>query len=359
MINRFSNNPLFTPACIQPSRPDLEVLCVFNPAATIFQGRRLLMLRVAETPVTEKGYAATPVVDYETGETSIRRFRADDPDLKMNDPRAFTYKGETFLTSLSHLRIAVADDNGNFSVEPKPAIYPAGRYETFGVEDARITPLDGHYYINYTAASPQGVVTSLVRTNDFKTFERLGVIFGPDNKDVAIFPEKINGRYHAFHRPAVKHCGLPSIWNASSEDLRDWGRHEFVAGPRPGQWDCERVGAGSPPIKTPHGWLAFYHASDHTSRYCLGAMLLDLDEPWRVLARPDEPFFVPEADYEINGGFMPNIVFHNGTIDPGDGTLELYYGGGDLVTCGARVQISDLLDYLNVGVKSLSSKTRN
>jgi beta-1,2-mannobiose phosphorylase / 1,2-beta-oligomannan phosphorylase len=346
MIDRFSNNPLFTPDDIQPSRPDLEIMCVFNPGATMFNGRRLLLLRVAETPIPEKGFVATPVVDPETGETSIRRFRTDDPDIRLTDPRFFTYKGEIFLTSLSHLRIATSEDGVKFTVEPRPAIYPTGRYETYGVEDARITQLDGHYYINYTAASPLSVVTALARTDDFKTFERLGLVFGPDNKDVALFPEKINGRYHTFHRPSVKHCGLPSIWLASSFDLLDWGHHEFVAGPRPGNWDCERVGAGSSPIKTEHGWLAFYHAADHNTRYCLGAMLLNLEKPWQILSRPDHPFFVPEADYEISGGFMPNVVFHNGTIDLGDGTLELYYGGGDLVTCGARVKTADLLAYL-------------
>ncbi|XHR29830.1 MAG: glycoside hydrolase family 130 protein [Chthoniobacteraceae bacterium] len=328
MIDRFSSNPLFTPADLKPSRSDLKIMCAFNPAATMFNGHRIILMRVAETPIPEKGYIATPVADSETGEVEIRRFRKDDPDVTLVDPRVFTYKGETFLTSLSHLRMATSDDGLHFKAKETPALVPSGRYETYGVEDPRITFLDGHYYINYTAASPLGVVTALARTDDFKNFERIGIAFGPDNKDVALFPEKIRGRYHAFHRPAVQHCGAPSIWLASSGDLRDWGRHEFVAGPRRGTWDCERVGAGSSPIKTEYGWLAFYHAADHQTRYCLGAMLLDLEEPWHVLARPAEPFFVPEAEYEVSGGFMPNVVFHNGTIDLGDGTLELYYGGG-------------------------------
>ncbi len=346
IVARFPRNPLFTPADIKPSRPDFEIMCVFNPGAVMFEGRRLLLLRVAEVPAREKGCIAIPVVDADSGETTIRRFRADDPEVSFTDPRFFTYRGEIYLTSLSHLRIATSEDGVKFNVETEPAIYPAGRYETFGVEDARITQLDGEFYVNYTAASPHGVVSALARTTDFRRFERLGLIFGPDNKDIALFPERINGRYYAFHRPSVKHCGLPSIWIASSNDLLDWGHHEFVAGPRLGSWDCERVGAGSPPIKTAEGWLAFYHAADHHTRYCLGAMLLDLEKPWRVLARPDKPFMVPAADYETGGGFMPNVIFHNGTIDPGDGTLELYYGGGDLVTCGARVKISDLLHYL-------------
>ncbi len=349
IIHRLPTNPLFTPANIQPSRPDFQVLCVFNPAATLFKGQRLILMRVAETPIPEKGYVATPIVNPETGKTEVLRFRRDDPDFQQNDPRIFTYKGESYVTSLSHLRLAVSDDGIHFTADAQPLLYPCGPYESFGIEDARITRMEEDYYINYTAVSPHGVVTALTRTRDFKTFERLGTVFGPDNKDVAIFPEKINGRYHAFHRPATFHLGKPSIWLASSSNLLDWGRHHIVAGPRPGSWDCERVGSGSAPIKTEHGWLAFYHAADYQTRYCLGAMLLDLEQPWRILSRPNEPFFIPEADYEVRGGFMPNIVFHNGTVDLGDGNLELYYGGGDLVTCGARVKISDLLEYLGRG----------
>lgn len=345
MIHRFADNPLFTPADLAPSRPGVEILCAFNPAATLFDGKRLILLRVAERAIPDPGCVATPVFDPESDEVRIEQFRLDDPDLEMSDPRMFTYKGEIYLTSLSHFRAATSEDGIHFTIDPGPTMFPEGPYEAYGIEDARIARIEGAFYLNYTAASSRGVVTALAKTCDFKTFERLGIIFGPDNKDVALFPEKIDGRYHALHRPAVKHAGMPSIWTASSENLLDWGRHEIVIGPRADRWDCERVGAGASPIKTPEGWLALYHAADHNTRYCLGALLLDLEKPWNVLARSKEPFFVPEAPYEVEG-FMPNVVFHNGTIDPGDGTLELYYGGGDLVTCGARVKVADLLAHL-------------
>jgi predicted GH43/DUF377 family glycosyl hydrolase len=344
-IHRFSRNPLFSPSDLQPSAPGLEVLCAFNPAATLFEGKRLILLRVAERAIPDKGHVATPILDLETGSLQIRQFRLDDPDLHFSDPRAFTYKGELFLTSLSHFRAATSADGIHFEIAQTPTLFPVGPYESFGIEDARITFLDGTYFLNYTAVSSRGVVTALASTRDFQKFERLGIIFGPDNKDVAIFPEKVNGRYQAFHRPAVKHAGLPSIWTASSDNLLDWGRHEIVIAPRANHWDCERVGAGTSPIKTREGWLAFYHAADHQTRYCLGALLLDLEEPWKVIARSDEPFFVPKAPYELEG-FMPNVVFHNGTIDLGDGNLELYYGGADLVTCGASIRIADLLAHL-------------
>ncbi|MGE9289956.1 MAG: glycoside hydrolase family 130 protein [Puniceicoccales bacterium] len=344
-INRFPTNPLFRPEDLTPSQPDLEVMCAFNPAATLFEGKRLIMLRVAEKAIPEPGCVATPIFDPESGEVNVKQFRLDDPDIECNDPRFFTHKGTIYLTSLSHFRVATSTDSKNFTIDPKPTMFPVGPYEAFGIEDARITRIEDTYYINYTAASNCGVVTSLAETKDFKNFHRKGIIFGPDNKDVALFPEKINGRYQTFHRPAVVHTGLPSIWTASSENLLDWGHHEYVIGPRPGKWDCERVGSGSAPIKTDRGWLAFYHAADYETRYCLGLLLLDYEKPWKVIARSETPFFIPQAPYETEG-FMPNVVFHNGTIDLGDGTLELYYGGGDLVTCGAQVQLAELLDHL-------------
>lgn len=345
MVTRFPQNPLVTPGDVSPSHPDLEVLCAFNPAATLFGDKRLLFLRIAEQVRKEAGWIATPLVDPQSGELQIRRFRANDPDLRVIDPRVFTYKGQIYLTSLSHFRAALSQDGCTFHVDRSPRLFPSGPYETYGIEDARITPLDGVYYINYTAVSERGVVTALARTSDFQTFERLGIIFGPDNKDVALFPEKIDGRYYTFHRPAVVHTGQPSIWLASSENLLDWGRHQWVAGPRADHWDCERVGGGASPILTPEGWLMPYHASDHQTRYCLGALLLDRDEPWKLIARSHEPFLIPDAPYERHG-FMPEVVFHNGTLTFPDGTAELYYGGADLVTCGARVSIADLLAHL-------------
>lgn len=345
IVHRFANNPLFAPSDLKPSRPDLEIMCAFNPAATLFEGKRLLMLRVAEKATPDPGCVAAPASDPETGEVTIKQFGLDDPHLEITDPRFFKYKGDVHLTSLSHFRVATSEDGIHFAIDPKPTLFPEGPYETFGIEDARIVRIDGTYAINYTAASSHGVVTCLATTSDFKTFERQGIIFGPDNKDVAIFPERVNGRYQAFHRPAVVHAGRPSVWTASSDNLMDWGRHQIVISPRRESWDCERVGIGTAPIKTAEGWLALYHAADHQSRYCLGALLLDLEQPWKVIARSKEPFFVPEAPYELRG-FMPHVVFHNGTIDFGDGNLELYYGGADLVTCGARVRAADLMAHL-------------
>lgn len=345
MIHRFPNNPLIIPEQVKPSRPDFEVLCAFNPAATLFNGSKLLLVRVAERPRQEDGYVSTVITDHETGELKILRFRLDDPELDASDPRVFRHRQVNYLTSLSHFRTASSTDGRNFTISPEPTFSGTGIYETYGIEDPRIVKLGDFYYVNYTAVSAYGVVTSLARTQDFRSFEKLGVIFGPDNKDVAIFPEKIGGRYYTLHRPAVKHLGNLAIWMASSENLLDWGGHRAIIGPRPGKWDSERVGGGASPVRTSEGWLELYHGCDETTRYCTGALLLDLEKPWKVLARSDQAFLVPETPYEREG-LLPNIIFQSGLIDNGDGSLDLFYGGGDRLTCGCRVSLQDVLNSL-------------
>ena len=346
MLVRAPENPLITPADVPPSRSDMEVICAFNAGAAVIQGRTVLLLRVAERPIPQPGYLSTAVLDPDDpAQLDFLHFRLDDPDLNAFDKRVLSYKGQVYLTSIGHLRAAFSDDGVHFSIAAAPALYPQTPYETFGIEDARITCLEGWYYVNYSAVSARGVCTALARTTDFITFERLGVIFAPDNKDVAIFPEKIGGRYYAFHRPSAQQIAPPSIWLASSANLLDWGSHRYVIGPRPAMWDSERVGSGAPPIKTAHGWLELYHASDTTTWYRHGALLLDLDDPARVLARSNRPFFSPEADYELSG-FMDHIVFSNGLVLRGDGKADLYYGAGDWVTCLARIDVDAILSHL-------------
>lgn len=342
IIRRFPNNPLVRPSDIKPSHPELEVLGTFNPGATLFGGRKLLFIRVAERPFQEKGYVSTAVMDEENGALKILRFRIDDPKLDFSDPRTFFYNGVGYVTSISHFRTAVSADGHTFHVGDSPILVGSGPHETYGIEDARIVNFDGFYYISYTGISKSGVLGNIAVTTDFQSFEKLGVMFAPDNKDIAIFPEKIKGRFFALHRPAVKHLGTMSIWLASSDDLLDWGRHRELVSPRAGYWDSERVGAGASPIRTSEGWLELYHASDHNTRYCTGALLLDLDQPWKVISRSEEPILFPKAPCEL-GGFMPNVIFHNGLVDTGDGHLDLFYGGADEVTCGATVSIEEIL----------------
>jgi predicted GH43/DUF377 family glycosyl hydrolase len=323
----------------------MEVLCAFNPGATMVADQRLMLLRVAERPIQEKGWVSTAAIDAGTGELQIQRFRENDPDLDASDPRAIIHRGMIHLTSISHLRAAVSTDGQHFQLNSKPALKGSGPYETFGVEDARITRIEDAYCVTYTGASHHGVTTCLARTRDFETFEKLGVMFAPDNKDIALFPQKINGRYYTLHRPSPRHLGTMAIWLASSDNLLDWGDHHTVISTRAGFWDCERVGAGASPIRTGDGWLALYHGVDYQTRYCTGAVLLDFEEPWKVIARSEEPFFIPEAEYETRG-FMPGVVFHNGLIQTGEDSLELYYGAADESSCVATASIREILGSL-------------
>ena len=183
-------------------------------------------------------------------------------------------------------------------------------------------------------------------TRDWKTFERRGMIFPAHNKDCAIFEEKINGKYFALHRPSSPELGGNYIWIAESPDLLHWGNHKFIVLTREGSWDSARVGAGAAPIKTDKGWLEIYHGATHDNRYCLGALLLDLNDPSIVIARSTEPIMEPIADYERTG-FFGNVIFTNGHLAQQD-RLKIYYGAGDEVICMAEFSIDQILNTLKV-----------
>jgi len=216
--------------------------------------------------------------------------------------------------------------------------------EAYGIEDPRITEIGDTYYVTYKSVSQNGICTSLATTKDFIHFERRGVVFCPENLDVCIFPEKIGGRYAALHRPVPRFLGDPSIWLAYSHDLIHWGDHRFVIGTRPGRWDSGRVGGGTVPIRTEKGWLEIYHAATPENVYCLGALLLDLEEPYKVIARSDDPIIIPEAPYETDG-LMPNVVFTCGALQDDD-QLTIYYGAADTVIAAAEVSIKEIIDSL-------------
>ena len=219
-------------------------------------------------------------------------------------------------------------------------------YEMYGIEDPRITLIDGTYYINYSAISPEtGVTTCLASTKDFKTFQRHGVIFTPDNKDISIFPAKIGGKYYALNRPASAEYGFRDIWMSQSPDLLHWGRHESIMQCRPGFWDDGRIGSSSVPCLTDAGWLEVYHGSSKGNRYCLGASLHDKTDPTKVLGRSKEPLMEPEAEYELHG-FFGNVIFNCGLLCE-DGLLKIYYGAADEVIAYAEVSLAEVLDSLS------------
>ncbi|WP_368646239.1 glycoside hydrolase family 130 protein [Alkalibacterium putridalgicola] len=349
-IKRFKENPIITPEDVKPYHEGFEVIGAFNAGVAEYNGETLLLMRVAERPIVDDpSIVKVPVVDPETREITIKNFSIEDDEYNFDDPRVVRrqdkLEGLSYLTSLSYVRIARSKGGIEFSIDDEPFLYPYNDYQTFGIEDPRVTKIDDTYYIDFTSVSEKGVAVSLVTTKDFESFTDQGIIFAPENKDVVLFPEKINGLYYALHRPVLKSIGNYDIWIAESPDTKHWGNHQHLAGVREGNWDEERIGAGLTPVKTSEGWVVLYHGASHQSRYCMGALLLDLEDPTRVLARSEAPFMEPEEDYEKNG-FFNEVVFGCGATQKDDDSLTMYYGVADTSIAGCDISIQEIITHL-------------
>ena len=329
MLRKYSDNPVVRPADVTPSREGFIVLGAFNPGATIFNDQVILLLRVAESCEPAEGRARLPVYRFDRDKPypDILEFDTTDPDVELKDSRGVVHKGVQYLSTMSHIRLARSRDGKNFTVDERPFIYPTEDREKYGCEDARVVRIGSEFYINFTVISGDSWSTMLASTRDFKETERKGIIFHPENKDVAIFPEKINGMYHALHRPNNSGFGKASIWYAESPDLVHWGDHRCVARPRDISHESMKIGGGAPPIRTDEGWLSIYHGKGDSQHYSLFAMLHDLSEPWKVIKRGETPILEPTEKFETDG-FFDNVVFTNGIVEK-DGQLYVYYGAAD------------------------------
>jgi len=348
-VYRYEQNPLVTPADIKPHREDFEVIGAFNAGVAKYGDETIMLLRIAERPLSEDPkIIKSPIFNPENNELEIIELNLDNSTYDFSDPRTIKKSGEpqsfVYLTSLSYLRIARSKDGHHFTIDERPFIYPSNNLEVYGIEDPRITQIDDTYYIYFSAVSPHGVGESMVSTKDFVTVEHHGMIFAPENKDVLIFPEKINGKYYALHRPVPKSVGHPEIWIAESTNLLHWGNHKPLLGLRDGMWDSGRMGGGAVPFKTEKGWLELYHGATLDHRYCMGAVLLDLEDPTRVIARSSQPILEPEAPYETEG-FFGNVVFSCGAIVEGN-IIKMYYGVADTSMACAELSLEEVLNSL-------------
>ena len=346
IAKRFPENPLLSPGDLQPSAKGLQITCLLNPGVFQYEGKIWLIVRVAERPAQKESTISFPILTG-TGSIEIIEIQKDDPELKATDARVINYKGVDYLTTLSHLRLLCSDDGTRF-YEPGdyPLLVGEGALQTFGVEDCRVTYLDNKYYLTFTAVSGNGVGVGMRTTTDWKNFQSHGMILPPHNKDCAIFEEKINGLYYALHRPSSVDIGGNYIWLASSPDAIHWGNHQCIIKTRQDCWDSARVGAGAAPIKTDKGWLEIYHGANHQHQYCLGAFLLDIDDPSKVIARTEDPIMVPSETYELSG-FFGHVVFTNGHIVKPDGdTVTIYYGASDEFVCAANFSIKEIFSLL-------------
>jgi len=261
------------------------------------------------------------------------------------------------LDWISRIGYAVSADGIHWNRMRRPVLEPHDATNARGIEDPRVTEIEGRFYMCYTAYShyvPEAVipthvgggVTPMIAVSDnLITWKPLGsIVHGEDNKDHSLFPRRINGRYVAFHRRP------PQVWIAESEDLLHWPEDDMLAvfGPRPENgWDEKRVGGNAAPIETEEGWLMLYHAYNNDHVYRLGVCLLDLEDPTRVINRPKDFIFEPSELWEIRGD-VPNVVFScaNPVVN---GTVYVFYGGADHVIGLATGTLTDLLDFARNG----------
>lgn len=255
----------------------------------------------------------------------------------------------------SHLSVA-RSPNGvdDWQIEPVPTLLPdPGQYpaEAWGIEDPRITyvPELSAYAVVYTAYGVDGPAVALAFTADFRTFERYGVIMPPDDKDAALLPRRINGRWALIHRPLGPEAA--HIWISYSPDLRHWGNHRLMLAARQGGWwDAKKIGLSPPLIETAEGWLMIYHGVRHTTAgaiYRLGLALFDHATPEQCLLRGDSWVFGPETPYECFGD-VGNVVFPCGyTLQPDGDTCALYYGAADTCIALATGSVRAMLDWLH------------
>ena len=234
---------------------------------------------------------------------------------------------------------------------PNPVLEPSADWEEFGCEDPRITCLNSRFYVTYTAYSQRGPRIALASTTDFSHFDKHGIV-GPDlnDKDCVLFPELIRGEVALLHRvegriQVAYFKSIEELENAQhywKEYLKNIQNFEVI---KPKfYWETRKVGAGPPPIRTGSGWLVIHHGVSTERIYRVGALLLDLDNPKKVIARTREPILEPETDFEKQG-VVPNVVFPDGAVVH-EGTLFVYYGGGDRVCCAASVPLDEFVEDL-------------
>jgi len=267
------------------------------------------------------------------------------------------HDGKYIMLFRSHLKngrsvIGMAKSNNgfSFSVSDIPFLVPAkegifAEYEEFGAEDVRICPMDGEYFLTYSAYSRHGVRIALARTADFERVERIALISQPDMRNVVLFPVKFHERYVRLDRP---HSEISpwSVCISYSPDMIHWGDSRVVMKPVPYHWDEMKIGPGATPFVTEKGWLHIYHGVYKTMAgavYRLGVALHDLNDPSKIVGISDDWILQPEDPWEITG-YVPNVVFCCGAVPEDDGTVKIYWGGADSVMCAGIAQISELVN---------------
>ncbi len=276
------------------------------------------------------------VVPFEDGYAGV--FRVDDTRRVMN-----VHAGRSV-------------DGVEWDLEPEPISFVPGDdrvveiQETFvHAYDPRVTWLEDRFYVTWCNGY-HGPTIGLAYTHDFSTFTQLDNAFLPFNRNGVLFPRRIGGSYAMLNRPSDNgHTPFGDVFYSESPDLVHWGRHRHVMAPVAWSWQSTKIGPGPTPIETDEGWLVVYHGvitSCNGFVYSMGAALLDLDEPWRVVARGSRFLLAPHAQYEQVGD-VPNVVFPCAAlVDSAADRVTIYYGGADTVVCMAHAHLSELLSFV-------------
>ncbi len=356
---------LVHPQDIKPTLPNFRVRGALNPGGVrLPNGKILLMARIAETPKHgEKFFLAPRFAGTKNPRIVIEKIPRKMGQVDPDDLWHFKIKENVYrLPTISHLRKIWLDKSG-MNVErisQKPDFLGGTEDGDFGIEDPRITFFEdeSRYAMTYVSVSmSSGVSTSLALSDNLSTWQRNGIIFRQQNKDVVIYPEKINDYYVAMHRPeGTMIFDKPSIWLSYSKDLVFWGKDKPILQPREDSWEQLRIGSGTVPLKLPEGWLVIYHGvrlqdpenEESKKIYSAGAALFDANRPERLLAMSpkNEPLFVPENSFEKNG-FVNNVVFPTAAIPDMDGkNLLVYCGASDSNIEVRKMKISSILSSL-------------
>ena len=338
---------LVKPEDIKPSFPKWEVVGVFNPAAIRLPNNKIILYaRVAESAVHEhEGQKMCPYISSK-GKTHNLLVKKSEIATEVEE-YMFLKEGICRMTHISHLRKITLDETGTKveKIARVPSFTGTTTEGNFGIEDPRIVKIGKAYLMTYvTISEDMGICGSLATSLDATKWHRKGIIFRKQNKNIALFPEKINGKYVALNRPEGSlNFSDPSIWLSYSPDLKYWGEEKSIIHPRKNSWDEAK--------KTKKGWLLIYHGikrEKDKKTYSAGAALLNLKSPEKIIARSptNKPLFSPEEEFEKNG-FVNQVAFPTGIVPDLDGkSVLIFSGGADKVVTMRKFLIKDILDSL-------------
>jgi beta-1,4-mannooligosaccharide/beta-1,4-mannosyl-N-acetylglucosamine phosphorylase len=330
-IKRHEANPI-----LSKENVTYEAALIFNAGIVKFKGRYIMVFRN----------------DYGVRKDSVHPHSTNLGLAESQDGVSWTAVPEPLIT------LDQAKDLG------APFFANRGREEILRFYDPRLTVIEERCYLCFAIDTPHGVRGGIAVTDDLKTFEILSIT-APENRNMVLFPEKIDGWYYRLERPFPIYSRPEpeafDIWISRSRDLKYWGDTDLVMGVEDVPFADRKIGPGAPPVKTEQGWLTLFHAVDYDEnrgkngweeswkkRYTIGLMLLDLKNPAKVLKIGKTPLMIPKEAYETDEGFRTHVLFPGGMILEESGEVKIYYGAADTVECLATAQLEDLLGFLDV-----------